>query len=114
MYVSILYDTVNLQGKCQVIDPTNKIQSCKTESSPFANSAAIFQYDPQPKGDGVYFYRKDCFNMPIENCSDPSWNTCECSTPGCLASECNVNGGDIMKLSNNDILKSIKNGSAGI
>ena len=118
MYVSVLYDTVNLQGKCQVVDPTNKLQSCKSESSTFTDSAAIFQYNPQPKGDGVYFYRKDCFNTPQYTCAKGSAQyvndpLCECTNASCLSSECNLNGGGYYEISNDDILKSIKNGSAG-
>ena len=137
MYVSVLYDTVNFQGKCKIVDPTNKIQSCQTESPPFANSAAIFQYNPKPIGDGVYFYREDCFNdSPFINynitnnlydnnynnymnsfsngCGDSSTtNSCFCSNSACLSRKCIASGQGYYKVSNQDVLKSIKNGSAG-
>ena len=116
MYATVLYDTVNLEGKCQIISPTNKIQSCQNETSPFANSAAIFKYNPAPTGDGVYFYRKDCFNTPIQNLNcgaGANTNICQCSTAECLASECNANGGGYYEITNSDILDSIKNGNAG-
>lgn len=57
-YISILYDSVGLQGKCQYIDPNQDCQSV----DPFAASASINQFDSDPNGDGVYFYRKSYFN----------------------------------------------------
>jgi len=57
-YISILYDNVGLWGKCQYIDPNS---SCETVE-PFAASASVHRYDFSPNGDGVYFYRKPCFN----------------------------------------------------
>jgi len=102
MYVSILYDTVNLQGKCKIINPTSNIQSCQQESTPFTDSAAIFRYNPKPNGDGVYFFRKDCFNAQAD-----------CADTDCLTLQCKKNGGGYYEITNNDVLKSIKNGSAG-
>ena len=57
-YVSILYDTINFQGKCQYLNPN---QSCQTVPS-FGNSASVDKYDFSPNGDGVYFYRKSYFD----------------------------------------------------
>lgn len=57
-YISILYDSVNYQGKCQYLDPN---QTCQAVDS-FAASASVLKYDPNPNGDGVYFYRNSYFN----------------------------------------------------
>ncbi|MGD0576464.1 MAG: hypothetical protein ABSA74_00100 [Candidatus Staskawiczbacteria bacterium] len=91
-YISIIYDTINYQGKCWYLNPT---QSCQPAvdpqtGSPFANSASIFDYDPQPDGDGVYFYRKPCLNTQGVDISG-------------LVSYCNTNGGGYYKASNSDI-----------
>lgn len=57
-YVPILYDATNFQGMCQYL---NTNQTCQTVS-PLWASASILKYDPNPNGDGVYFYRKSYFN----------------------------------------------------
>lgn len=57
-YMSILYDTINFQGRCQYLNPN---QSCQSVS-PFASSASVYKYDFSPNGDGVYFYRKSYFD----------------------------------------------------
>jgi hypothetical protein len=59
-YIPILYDTVNFQGKCQYLNPNKECISDKSFS--FAASASVLQYDPDPNGDGVYFYRKSYFS----------------------------------------------------
>jgi len=59
-YISILYDAINFQGKCQYLDPNQECNSDKSFS--FAASASILQYDSNPNGDGVYFYYKSFFN----------------------------------------------------
>jgi hypothetical protein len=72
-YVSILYENPNFFGKCQYIDPNS---SCVNSSPAFATSASVHIYDFDPKGDGIYFFRKPCFNSNsrattreiIENC----------------------------------------------
>ncbi|OGZ78422.1 MAG: hypothetical protein A2358_02620 [Candidatus Staskawiczbacteria bacterium RIFOXYB1_FULL_37_44] len=56
-YIPILYDAINLQGKCQYLNPN---QSCHSVDS-FALSASILRYNQNPNGDGVYFYRKSYF-----------------------------------------------------
>ncbi|MCX6723930.1 MAG: hypothetical protein NT155_02000 [Candidatus Staskawiczbacteria bacterium] len=60
-YISILYDAINLQGKCQYLNPNQACQSV----SPFAASASVNEYDLSPNGDGIYFFRKSCFNNQI-------------------------------------------------
>ena len=59
-YISILYASINFWGKCLYLNPNN---GCQTVS-PFASSASIYTYDPNPNGDGVYFYRESYFNKP--------------------------------------------------
>lgn len=56
-YVAILYDVINYWGKCQYINPNT---SC-SPVQPFTASASIYKYDFNPKGDGVYLYRKSFF-----------------------------------------------------
>ena len=58
-YFSILYETINFQGKCQYINPDNSCQ----RTSLSASSASIYKYNFDPNGDGVYFYRKSYFNQ---------------------------------------------------
>ena len=57
-YLSILYDSVNFEGRCQYINPNQGCQNI----TPSAASASILNYDPYPNGDGVYFYRKSYFD----------------------------------------------------
>lgn len=59
-YVAMLYDTVNYRGRCQWINPqiNNKCQQAPS----FANSASVYQYNPEPNGDGIYFYFNSGFN----------------------------------------------------
>ncbi|MGA2418403.1 MAG: hypothetical protein ABSF55_04180, partial [Candidatus Staskawiczbacteria bacterium] len=73
------------------LDPN---QSCQSADDPqsggaFAASASVFKYDPSPSGDGVYFYRKSCF----EQSGDIE------TTIG----YCNQNSGGYLKVSNNQI-----------
>ena len=58
-YLAVLYDTTNYTGKCLYINPNQT--SCQ-QVQPFAASASVFQYDNNPNGDGVYFFRKSSFN----------------------------------------------------
>jgi hypothetical protein len=62
-YVSTMYSSPGLFGKCQDIDPNN--YNCQAVDK-FASSASIHIYDfkPQnnPYNDGVYFYRKPFYN----------------------------------------------------
>ncbi len=62
-YFSILFGSINYWGKCQYI----KGSGCKKLGNSFPNSAAIYQLNRSPNGDGVYFFRKSCFNS-IEYC----------------------------------------------
>jgi hypothetical protein len=62
-YVSIAYENPDFWGKCQYVNPDGNCQTI----SPFASSASIYQYDFDPTGDGVYFFRKSCFNDGSHN-----------------------------------------------
>jgi hypothetical protein len=88
-YVSILYNKTNLWGKCQYINPN---QGCQT-IDPFAASASVHIYDFSPNGDGVYFYRKSCFNK-ISN---------QLNGAASLVDYCNTNSGGYYKIPNSDI-----------
>ena len=57
-YIAVLYDNVNFRGACQYINPNKECSNI----NPFASSASIYQYNSNPNGDGVYFYRKSFFN----------------------------------------------------
>ena len=57
-YLSILYDSPNFWGKCQYISPNSHC----VQVNPFAVSVSIFQFDPNPRGEGVIFYRKSFYN----------------------------------------------------
>lgn len=63
-YISILYDNINFWGKCLYVNGNTSCQSAKDPQtgSSFADSASIYRFDPNPNGDGVYFYRKSYFN----------------------------------------------------
>lgn len=58
-YVSILYDKINFQGKCQYLDPH---KTCQAISSFGVASASIYTFNYTPSGNGVTFYRKPYFN----------------------------------------------------
>ena len=100
-YITILHDKIKLWGKCQYIttsDPNNAAQTCQNVE-PFASSASIYPYDFYPNSDGVYFYRKSCFNsQPTNNIND-------------IVTQCNQNSGGYYKISNDDIIKNIKLGN---
>ena len=59
-YISVLYNTINFQGKCEFVDPNNK--SCQTIAPFSVSSVSVLNFNSSPNGDGVYFYRKPCFN----------------------------------------------------
>ena len=73
-YVSILYDAIGLQGKClylTISSPDTETQCFPMSDfkdrlgapvTPFADSASVHPYDFNSNGDGVYFYREDCFD----------------------------------------------------
>ena len=88
-YLSILYDNPGLWGKCQYITDS----TCK-QVIPFATSASVYKYNFKPDGDGVYFYRKSCFN------NQPFYD------PESLVAQCNGNSGGYYKVSNYDIQSS--------
>jgi len=121
-YISILYDKTNLWGKCFYItttDPDNPDQTCQNVD-PWAASASVYKYDPNPTGDGVYFYHKSCFNhyctsnddcITGESCN-PSVGACvddlgNNDNAGDLITQCNQYSGGWYKVSNEEI----KNGS---
>lgn len=58
-YLSILYDKKNFRGKCLQIDPSI---ACQNDTS-FASSASIHEFEYEPYGDGVYFFRKPSFDF---------------------------------------------------
>ncbi len=57
-YVSILYEHPNFWGNCHYINPN---EGCEWQK-PVYSSASIHRYDFDPEGEGVYFFRKPCFN----------------------------------------------------
>ncbi|MCX6722081.1 MAG: hypothetical protein NTY04_02740 [Candidatus Staskawiczbacteria bacterium] len=110
LYVSILYANPNFWGKCQYLDPN---QSCQTVS-PFAESASIYQYNSNPNGDGIYFYRKPCFNNMFStnaknNMSDKTDQIYKDSNN--IVAYCNTNSGGYYKITNNEILHPIGGGA---
>ena len=75
-YVAIMYQNPDFSGKCQYIDPN---KSCESLTDPFASSTSVYKYDFNPNGDGIYFFRKSCFDSPgsdietaIKNCKKNS------------------------------------------
>lgn len=89
-YVSILYDTINFKGRCQYIDP-NKTCSGKNDGlESLANSASIHQFDFNPDGSGVFFFRKPFYGYDPEDSSVPK--------------------GGMLKIENNAIKDDLKNG----
>jgi len=88
-YISILYDNPNLWGKCQYINPNMPCQSVDK----FATSASIHLYDPNPNTDGVYFFRKSCFNKASSGTSNVA----------ALINYCKKNGGGWYEVDNRDI-----------
>ena len=58
-YVSILYDNPGLWGKCLYLNPNS---NCHSDNVSFASSASVHAFNFSPNGDGVYFFRKPCFN----------------------------------------------------
>jgi len=89
-YISILYENTGLWGKCLYLDPNQT--GCQTVE-PFAASASIHRYNNKSNSDGVYFYRKTCFNK-VED---------EMNGVGDLADYCNENSGGYLKVSDSEI-----------
>jgi len=100
-YISILYDTVGLRGKCKYITITQSgvASQCFPISdyadSPFPDSASIYPYDFYPGGDGVYFYRESCFNKV--------GNSGQLNNINSLVSYCNTQADGYYKVPNNKI-----------
>lgn len=66
-YISTLYSSPGLSGKCQDASPNKTTCQNDPPLTPnFASSASIHQYDfnpnSNPDNDGVYFYRKPFYN----------------------------------------------------
>ncbi|MFA6190469.1 MAG: hypothetical protein WC711_03145 [Candidatus Staskawiczbacteria bacterium] len=57
-YIAILYEHPNFWGNCHYINPDG---GCEWQR-PLYSSASIHRYDFKPEGDGIYFFRKPCFN----------------------------------------------------
>lgn len=87
-YISILYSNPDFWGQCQYLNPNEECQNFE----PFTNSASIYEYDNDPNGDGVYFYRKSCFNNFASENINP------------IISYCNENSGGYYKVSNDEII----------
>jgi hypothetical protein len=87
-YISILYENPSYWGKCQYINPNN--QGCQSVT-PFASSASIYRYDNSPNGDGVYFFRKSCYN-------DQAY-----STTASIIDHCKTDSGGYYEVQNSDI-----------
>ncbi len=76
-FFTITYENPNFWGKCQYFNGKKKC----AETGNFVSSASIYEYDPNPNGEGVYFFRKPCLNDKpyynkvkdlIEHCSNKS------------------------------------------
>jgi hypothetical protein len=87
-YVTVFYDNPGFWGRCQCINPN---EGC-TKIDPFADSVSIYSFEPNPKGDGVYFYRNSCFNMADNPLAGAA-----------LADYCNSNSGGYYKVTNEEI-----------
>ena len=94
-YITILYDNINFWGKCQYIttsDPASPDQTCQNVT-PFATSASVHVYDYNPYWEGVFFFRKSCFNAFGQNSYD---------TTG-LINYCKQNSGGYYEVTNDEI-----------
>ena len=81
-YISILYDNINLWGKCQYINPDGTCQAVDR----WGASASVYKYDFSPGGDGVYFFRKSCLSYHCTINGDCSnGETCNTTTGACAA-----------------------------
>ena len=74
-FMSFLFTNTNFWGRCQYHTPNESKTGCTSVGTMAgkATSASVFQVDMNPSGDGVYFYRKPCFNTiytPYANKSD--------------------------------------------
>lgn len=86
-FVSTLYENANFWGRCQYINPN---ATCVSSPS-FASSASVHVYDFEPKGRGVYFFRKSCFNTQAAT-----------NLEG-LISSCKKNSGGYFEVKNSEI-----------
>ncbi|MCX6720859.1 MAG: hypothetical protein NTW11_03575 [Candidatus Staskawiczbacteria bacterium] len=94
-YISILYNNPNLWGKCLYLNPNKPCQPAvdSTTGKPFASSASVYRYDPSPNGDGVYFFRKPCFNKIISQYGNMTG----------MVNSCKQESGGYFKISNSEI-----------
>jgi hypothetical protein len=77
-YITVLYENPNLWGKCQYFNGSDTDTSGgMTKVDPFASSASVYSYDPNVNGDGVYFFRKPCFNDGKHNTIESLVNFCK-------------------------------------
>lgn len=77
-YISILYENPNLWGKCQYLNGSDTdANGGMAKVEPFSSSASVYSYDPNVSGDGVYFFRKPCFNDGKHNTIDSLVNLCK-------------------------------------
>jgi len=77
-YVTILYENTNFWGRCLYIGNAN----CKSTIEQFAASASIHTYDYTANGDGVYFFRKSCFDGQTSDNIDDIIKNCEANSGG--------------------------------
>jgi len=89
-FITILYKNPNFWGECQYINGNDRCKPIDIKKMP-ASSASIYKYDPDPNGDGVYFFRKSCFN-------DQSGS----GTSGLIA-QCQKDSGGWYEVKNSDI-----------
>lgn len=85
-YMAIFYENLNLQGKCQYVN-------YNASSIPWASSMSVHTYDFEANGDGVYFFRKACFNKLESQYGNRS----------SLVNQCKQKSDGYLKISNGDI-----------
>jgi len=81
-YMTILYENPNLWGKCQYFNGQEKSSTVNPNGGmitvePFASSASVYEYNYNATGDGVYFFRKPCFNDGKHNDIESLVNFCK-------------------------------------
>lgn len=85
-YMAIFYDNTNLWGKCEYVNYSGG-------AIPWAASMSVHSYDFEANGDGVYFFRKTCFNK-IES---------QYNNKTSLINICKQKSDGYLKISNGDI-----------
>ena len=110
-YISILYSNTNFWGKCLYVSPGGSSSSsatCQGTDTAFS-SASIYQYDFNPSGDGVYFYRHSCFNDGAYNDVNSLISHCKQTSGGYYeVTNSSINGiyvGHLNDLTFNDVPK---------